>query len=332
VLDNLEDPALLQEWLPRLGGVRTLITARLEEWPADLGVTVHRVGLLPRGESLALLRGLAPRLRAAPDAELDPLAAKLGDLPLALDLAGRYLADEETLTPAAYLAELAGQNLLAHESLRDWTEHNPTRHATSLVETYLASWRRLAAEPRGGELAGCLFRACGYCAPNVAVPLEVLAQAAPGAPAERAVRRGLRALYRWVLYRLGLLAETEAGPLAHPVLAEFARFQDGEAAESALRRLAAALADMAYEANETGLPARAAPLRAHLGTAAAAVERAGLADAGRLWNALGYHLRMVAEFVGARAAFERALAILERFLPANHPNIALVRENLESLG
>jgi hypothetical protein len=61
VLDNAEDPALLQEWLPRLGGVRALATARLEEWPADLGLMVYPVGLLPRSESLARLRKLAPR-------------------------------------------------------------------------------------------------------------------------------------------------------------------------------------------------------------------------------------------------------------------------------
>ena len=40
----------------------------------------------------------------------------------------------------------------------------------------------------------------------------------------------------------------------------------------------------------------------------------------------------VSSLAGARAAYERALAILEQFLPADHPHIALVRRNLASLG
>ena len=99
MLDNLEETGLARAWLPRLGGgVRILVTARRSRWPADLGLTVHPLGVLARAESLALLRGLAPRLAGLADAGLDPLAARLGDLALAVDLAGRYLADRPGLT------------------------------------------------------------------------------------------------------------------------------------------------------------------------------------------------------------------------------------------
>ena len=49
-------------------------------------------------------------------------------------------------------------------------------------------------------------------------------------------------------------------------------------------------------------------------------------------NNLGLVLRDLGELAEARAAFERALAILENSqLPPDHPNIQTVRGNLESL-
>ena len=43
-------------------------------------------------------------------------------------------------------------------------------------------------------------------------------------------------------------------------------------------------------------------------------------------------LQELGDLVEAKAALERALGIFERFLPAGHPKIRTVRENLDSLG
>jgi len=54
------------------------------------------------------------------DPGLAEIASELGDLPLALELAGSYLAryrHEPIGTPAAYLAELRSADVLAHASL-----------------------------------------------------------------------------------------------------------------------------------------------------------------------------------------------------------------------
>ena len=48
-------------------------------------------------------------------------------------------------------------------------------------------------------------------------------------------------------------------------------------------------------------------------------------------NNLGLVLQALGDLAGARAAFERALAIFVKFLPADHPNIRIVRDNLDSL-
>ncbi len=108
------------------------------------------------------------------------MADRLGDLPLALDLAGRYLADRPTLTPNGFLAELdVAGGALAHTALHDWTEaqHTPTQHAASLAATFLLHWHTL------DETARALFCACGYCAPQVGIPREVLEGALGGGEA-----------------------------------------------------------------------------------------------------------------------------------------------------
>ncbi|MGD8795196.1 MAG: tetratricopeptide repeat protein, partial [Anaerolineae bacterium] len=48
-------------------------------------------------------------------------------------------------------------------------------------------------------------------------------------------------------------------------------------------------------------------------------------------NNLGSVLRALGDLDGAREAYERALAILQQFLPADHPKIRIARENLDSL-
>jgi hypothetical protein len=49
-------------------------------------------------------------------------------------------------------------------------------------------------------------------------------------------------------------------------------------------------------------------------------------------NNLGGVLKALGDLPAARQAFQRALAIFEKYLPPDHPNIKIVRGNLESLG
>ena len=90
VLDNILEKTVLEAWLPRLGNASVLVTSPLKDVLAGPSVTITAGGL-DRSDSLALLRTLAPELSGEEDALLEQLAERLGDLPLALDLAGRYL-------------------------------------------------------------------------------------------------------------------------------------------------------------------------------------------------------------------------------------------------
>jgi hypothetical protein len=119
VLDNAENLQMLQDWLPRLQPAKLLITSRQENWPMDLGIEVKNLEKLARSQSIELLHKLATRLKEMPSELLDKLADCLGDLPIALDLAGRYLADRSELPIESYLEELkkAGSSL----------EHTPSQ-------------------------------------------------------------------------------------------------------------------------------------------------------------------------------------------------------------
>jgi len=329
ILDNLENVAAAREWLARLGGgpLRLLLTARRSDWPPDLGLAPLPLELFTPQESRAFLRAF--RGDAPPEA-LDALAERLGRLPLALELAGRYLAAHPRLSIADYLERL--EAIWEHPSMAGWREDlgSPTGHDLDLAATFGLSWERVEEE------SACrLFLAAGYCAPNRPIPCELLERAA-GLDRETCDE----ALF--ILSGLGLLEmgesededEAGAGPLIHPLLAEYARSitprsPDGE---GVLPALAAGLARLAREANDrmdqTGDLSHFVPLLPHVRPVALAAEATVAEEAASLWNSLGYHRNMVADYAGARAAFERALGIWEAALGPEHPQVATGVNNL----
>ena len=104
ILDNLEEPAAAREWLARLGGpLRVLLTARRADWPPDLGLAQLPLELFTPQESRIFLQTFRG---AEPPEALDALAERVGHLPLALALAGRYLAAHPRLSIAGYLERL----------------------------------------------------------------------------------------------------------------------------------------------------------------------------------------------------------------------------------
>ncbi len=327
VFDNLEEPGTLRDWLPRMGGARVLITARRQHWPLHLGVQARPLGIFKPEESRDLLCELAPRLRGYPQAEIDPIGERLGHLPLAVELAGRYLEVMEATGPQDYLEIIdAAGGAVAHSGLLDWVGGTPTAHEIGLAATFQTSWARLEGEGEVEVTARGIFLASGYCAGNTPIPNEVLRRAVLGEEGGEQAETFQLAMRR--LYDLGLLSNAEGGATIHPLLGEFARFQDQQAEGSSLPGLAGALATLSYQANKTGLPAVFLPLRAHLRSAAEAAQAAGLEKAGTLWNELGSHLQAVAEYARARAAYERALGIWEEALGPDHPNVAMGTGNL----
>jgi len=328
VLDNLEQVGAAREWLARLSGgaVRVLVTARRTDWPGFLGLRPLRLESFTPEESRAFLRQHLPDGRAT-EADLQALAERLYHLPLALELAGRYLGGHARLPVAGYLVRL--EAMWEHPSMAGWREElgNPTEHDLRLAETFAVSWERVE-----GETARRLFLLAGYCAPNQPIPCQVLEEAA-------GIEREACDEALGVLTGLGLLemGEPEAGPTVHPLLAEYGRLivPSAPEGEGVLGALAGALVRLARAANdqmdETGSPSHCVPLLPHVRLVAERAEGEGLEDAANLWGNLGYYLERVADYAGARAANERALAIDERAFGPDHPNVARDVNNLGSV-
>jgi len=325
VLDNLEEVGAAQEWLARLSGgaVRVLVTARRTDWPGFLGLRPLRLETFTPEESQTFLRQHLPDGRAT-EADLQALAERLYHLPLALELAGRYLGGHARLSVEAYLGRL--EAMWEHPSMAGWREElgNPTEHDLRLAETFAVSWEQVE-----DETALRLFLLAGYCAPNQPIPCEVLEEAAG---IDREACDGALG----VLTGLGLLemGEPEAGPAVHPLLAEYGRAIAPSApeGEGLLGALAGALARLARAANDrmdqTGSPSHCVPLLPHVRLVAERAEEEGLEDAASLWANLGYYLYRVADYAGARAVDERALAIDERAFGPDHPKVAIRVNNL----
>jgi tetratricopeptide (TPR) repeat protein len=314
ILDNAEEPEVIQEWLPRLRKCRVLLTSRRGYWPPDMGLETYPLDTLPRNESLELLRKLAPQLEEITDKELGEVAEHLGDLPLALDLAGRYLARRIRLTPKKYLKELKEKgSSLKHQSFAKEKGYNPTLHETSLAKTFALNWDEL-----DNDLSKQIFKTCGYCAPNTPIPWEILEKTSEeDVDIEMAVS---------LLEDLGLIQNDDQGPILHPLLCEFAQIRDHE--QENLSNLTDVLADLTNGAVNTRYPEKCQPFQPHIPIVARIAEDAEIESAGSAWNAYGRILDVIANHAGAKAAFERALAIDEAVFGPDHPNVGRDVNNL----
>ncbi|MEV7975838.1 FxSxx-COOH system tetratricopeptide repeat protein [Streptomyces sp. NPDC086519] len=157
VFDNADDPEDLAGYMPTTGGGHILVTSRNQAW-SDKGQTLQ-VDVFQRQESKEHLSRRAPGLTSA---EADQVAEAVGDLPLAVEQAGAWLA-ETAMPTAEYLRRLT-EETAAVMGLNQPSDYPETVAATwnisieRLKERSPASVRLLqlcaflAAEPISSEL------------------------------------------------------------------------------------------------------------------------------------------------------------------------------------
>ena len=332
VFDNCEDEALLEQWRPRHGGCRVLITSRRAAWLPTLGVQPLPLDVLLCVESVALLRRYLGTL-AVSDADLASIAAAVGDLPLALHLSGSFLARYgHAVSLDAYLAELGKPDALTHRALEGWKldqKLNPTRHEEHVARTFALSYEQLDAADETDALALRLLARAAHFAPGEPIPRDLLKltlslaedDAAAALLAEDALRR---------LLDLGLLETEDDGALRlHRLLAIFVRAVATE--EQAQAAVEQALLGIANRLNNAGDPRPLLVLQPHLRAITDAARERLDEHAASLCNTLAYHLYMIGDYIGARPYFERALAINEQVLGTQHPETARSLNNLGGL-
>ncbi|HVR97896.1 MAG TPA: TIR domain-containing protein [Thermoanaerobaculia bacterium] len=329
VFDNCEEEDLLDRWRPRTGGARVLVTSRRQRWDLSLGVQAVPISTLPRPASLELLRKFRPDVPET-DPALSDIAAEVGDLPLALHLAGSFLeryAEAPGGQPAAYLKALREGGLLQHPSLQgQFARLSPTSHEAHVGRTFALSIEKLQPEDDTDVLALALLTRAAWFAPGEPIPRALLLKTVNSEPeaglqAEDALNR---------LTALGLLEPGETGTLVmHRLIAELVRNStEGEDARNAVEE---SLLEEAKRLNKAGIPGPLLAWQSHLRAITESARTQEDTNAAGLCNELGYYLKMIGDFSGARPYYERALAIHEKVLGTEHPDTATSLNNLGGL-
>jgi tetratricopeptide (TPR) repeat protein len=328
VFDNCEEETLVEVWRPTSGGCRVLVTSRRSYWSPTLGVTALPLDLLPRHHSIELLRRYRPDL-AADDPGLDEIAEELGDLPLALHLAGSYLrAYGAEVILDGYLAELRQSHIVKHASLLGAgldDSPSPTHHVQSVAQTFALCLSRLDRTREVDRVAIALLARMACMAPGEPVPRDLVARTLDDVdPILRA--DGLRRLGA-----IGLVEEGDRWLRLHRLLADFVR-QEGmdPDAQSAAERVLIDCGRAAEQGHLSG--ASLAAVIPHLLNSAGARIRDGEQErTAALCTAAGSALQRAADLDGARPWYERAVAIHESVLGPDHPGTANSLTNLAGL-
>lgn len=364
IFDNCEDEDLLARWRPACGGCRILITSRRAQWEPTLHVQTLPLDVLPRADSIALLRQHRPDLPASLPA-LDAIATELGDLPLALHLAGSYLARYGAdLTPDEYVAELRKPTLLRHPSLQG-SRVSPTGHVQHVARTFALSYERLDPTNPGDQSARRLLWCAAHFAPGEAIPRRLLLSALQSIAEPVSPVAAAAALER--LLDLGLIEAVARATLRmHRLLHLFIRQQASAQAQAAVEQ---ALLAFAIPVNAASELAPLVEIQSHLHFIVDAAQVRRDVRAADLCEMLGHHLwlrsdaeaarrylaeslvireangdspeaiasscnllglihHMRGDFGQARQFMQRGLTLWQAHLPPDHPHIAVAHENL----
>lgn len=336
IFDNLEDRELLAQWRPNTGGAQVLVTSRRGDWRATDGLTELPLRPLDRSASYQVLLG--PRAyeqgrqqayeqarqieewladvqqRAAADAICD----ELGDLPLALALAGAYLAGNPRLVLADYHRRLQ-ELLLADPALTDAMAADaglPTKYQRGVAAALTLSYAQLTPEKDAAALS--LFHRLAWLA-SLPVPEALLTALSNGQSPDPALRR-LRAV--------GLIDRREVQ--LHRLVAAFGRERDPEPAVT-LTATVTAMLKVIDEQELDRMPLVGIPYRPHLEGLSRHADQLAETLAVRLLTTTGWLLKVQGAYAAARPLYERALAIRERTLGPDHPDTRIIRNNLTNL-
>ncbi len=333
VFDNCEDPELLARWRPASGGCRILITSRRGEWERVLNVRMLPLDVLSRNESIDLLLRLSPH---ADPAVLDKIAEELGDLPLALHLAGSYLDRyRRAIAPDAYLTQLRNPDLLSHPSLQG-QGHSPTGHMQHVGRTFALSYDQLELEDSNDVLAHSLLICMAHFAPGEPIWYELLVRMAISQLNDVTdmlqVADGLSRLIE-----LGL-ADTEQDHVIrmHRLVAAFVRQVAADQVRATQQAVEQVVFDEMQRTDRVGYPLPLLARQVHLRSVVDLAHQREDERSADLCMELSAYLWQISEFEDARPYCEQALAIRLKLFGEDHTATAdglnLMGSILQELG
>lgn len=332
IFDNCDSEELLDQWLPPAGGSRVLITGRRAQWDPSLGVIELPLDVLEREESIELLRKYRPNLPLR-STELDAIAEELGDLPLALDLAGRFLYQyRREVTLEQYLDSIREPDLLQHRSLGEARGISPTKHDLDVWRTFAVSYWRLNPEEAVDARAITLLSRAARLAPGEPIPEDLLAFALEP-PADINVPPPVTLEFRDALERLENLGLVQSmGEETHVMHRLIAAFVVAEAPEDdASSAVVLACSVAALQAQRGGKPVKLETLLPHISFVAEMADELGGETTAAYYTALSITLRELRAYDQALLHAQRAWRISRYENGPNHWTTLQRRSNIASI-
>jgi len=335
VFDNCEDENLAAHWLPVTGGCHVLLTSRRPQWPPEIPITPFPLPVLPSKDSVVLLQTLARHITAN---EATNVAKELGDLPLALQLAGSYLRQYTEISVNQYLAQLQEARLLQHASLQgEHSRYSPTRHELNVSRTFAISLEKLDPVHKIDRIARQLLVHAAHFASSEPIPQNLLLATLSQHKMEAVTKDeiGLQKASLMRLIDLGLLSADQADYVTmHRLVVAFTyeRLGVDMAAQTAVVNTLVQTLD---EHRQTHTNLNTLPFSYthfhHVSQQVLQHESAHTVSTARLIYLLGTHLKDATNFAEAEHYLQEALTRHTQLLGADHLQTADVISEFGSL-
>ncbi len=328
VFDNVDERLEIEPFVPERGKGDVLVTSRQTVF-AELGIPrALDLGDLDTQESVRFLLARTGREDADADerSAAGALATELGNFPLALEQAAAYVA-ETNATFSDYLAAFRKRRVALLEKAGGLVAHG------TVAVTWAANFE---AVERASPAAADVLHVSALLAPD-AIPFELFLDGAPALgdaiaealaePDELAMAELLRPLARYSLVRADAVAHTFS---MHRLVQEIVRTSFAEPQRQTYVERTIGALNAAFPKVEFANWARCERLVAHVGSLAGRIEvDDGQPEvAGRVLNDTGRYLWERGRYAEAQAILERTIAIRERALGTDHPDVATSLNNL----
>jgi tetratricopeptide (TPR) repeat protein len=328
VFDNLDDERLLRAWQPRTGA-RVLITSRNASWSSN--VAAIDIETWPSETGVAYLRRESGRPDLT-DADARAIVRALGALPLALSHVAASLRGMRMVTPQRYLERINDRLRLAPRDVE---------YPSSVFATFGASIAQAEQQAAGAASVLCFaamfgadaipdelfYRATDLCPEGLKPVLAGVATLdLRSALSDEVVLDGALA----ALDRLALLTFTEVSrTYSMHRLVRIAARDLIAAARPAWCEFAIAVAEAAFPMAEFRAWSQCERLLPHARAALNGLASdTGLLSAASLAHRCAAYLRDRGEYEAAESLHSRALAIREKSLGPDHPDVARNLNNL----
>jgi tetratricopeptide (TPR) repeat protein len=332
VLDNADDLALAQEFVPAIHPGHLLLTTTAqalgkvaEKVPVE-GMTDDEGALLLLRRATLIDKQAALEDASAKDRELArKLANELGGLPLALDQAGAFI-EETPSTITEYLEFYKKEGKRLRKERGESRSHHP-----SVTVTFAMAFGELA---KRDAAAADLVRLCAFLAPD-AIPEEIFTKGALAIGEEFARRAGNPLDFAETLKQAANLSLIQRDAPDHSL--DIHRLVQEVLKDEMTAEQLREWAERAVRAVNLSFPQPDFPnwpdcerLLPHAKVCAALAQDSQLEfeEAGLLSNKLAFYLDDRAQYLEAEPLFQAALRIGQRVLGPEHPAIAVYFNNL----